>query len=272
MPFSVNVLQLVISKRLSLTKPKACLENKIAIYKKKRKSSIRSTTNTSNKLNNQSLNGVHANVSLTSHSPQDWLTRTAKRLVLRMRVYSTVPQGRGLSFLIDSLTQINNNALTANASSSPAPHSRSTLHMMVSNQWVLSSTARNPPTPSTVTLFRVASYFQKEHFAETHTMWVYKRLFTRVKHWWEHTLQQSRYKAFVLCWAQNMKTYDPSTLGRPPNGIKHIRTLRQGCPKYGNDNCKLNEQQVLSTVSLAWNVCCQQCWSFGHPKAARCDW
>lgn len=27
--------------------------------------------------------------------------------------------------------------------------------------------------------------------------------------------------------------------------MKHIRTLRQGCPKYGNDNCKLNEQQVL---------------------------
>lgn len=42
-----------------------------------------------------------------------------------------------------------------------------------------------------------------------------------------------------------MKTYDPSTLGRPPNGMKHIRALRQGCPKYGNDNCKLNEQQVL---------------------------
>lgn len=37
MPSSVNVLQLVISKRFSLTKPKACVENKIAIYKKKKK-------------------------------------------------------------------------------------------------------------------------------------------------------------------------------------------------------------------------------------------
>lgn len=36
MPSSVNVLQLVISKRFSLTKPKACVENKIAIYKKKK--------------------------------------------------------------------------------------------------------------------------------------------------------------------------------------------------------------------------------------------